>query len=154
LEIRSLSFVAVEATDLEAWRHFACDILGLMRNEALSSEKALYLRTDEHPFRLVVERSERDGLGALGWQVAIFHFMLEARSLDDVGYALDRVAAAGVEVTATLGKHANDHMTSFYVRSPSGFDVEFGMGGIEVDDATWTTGEITRTSFWGYKGLA
>jgi hypothetical protein len=35
------------------------------------------------------------------------------------------------------------------IRGPS-----FGMGWIEVDDSTWTTGEITRTSIRRRKGLA
>jgi hypothetical protein len=40
-------------------------------------------------------------------------------------------------------------MVSFYSRSPSGFDVEFGCGGLRIDDATWTVSEITKPSFWG-----
>ena len=27
------------------------------------------------------------------------------------------------QVSATLGRHTNDHMVSFYVQTPSGFDV-------------------------------
>ena len=53
--------------------------------------------------------------------------------------------------SATLGKHTNDRMVSFYVRSPSGFDIELGCGGIRVDEASWTTGEITAPSFWGHR---
>ena len=29
----------------------------------------------------------------------------------------------------TLGTHTNDRMTSFYVRTPSGFEIEYGFGG-------------------------
>jgi hypothetical protein len=36
-----------------------------------------------------------------------------------------------------LGKHTNDHMVSFYLRTPSGFNVEYGWGAREMDDATW-----------------
>ena len=81
----------------------------------------------------------------------LVHFMLELASLDDVGYALERAMAAGCHLSATLGKHTNDEMVSFYVRSPSGFDVEVGCGGIRVDEATWTTAEITAPSFWGHR---
>jgi len=81
----------------------------------------------------------------------LVHFMLELATLDDVGYALDRALAAGCHLSATLGKHTNDEMVSFYVRSPSGFDIEIGCGGIRIDDATWTTGEITAPSFWGHR---
>lgn len=81
----------------------------------------------------------------------LYHFMLEACTLDDVGYALDRHADHGVPISMTLGKHANDRMVSFYSRSPSGFDVEFGTGGLLVDDETWSVAEITAPSFWGHR---
>ena len=82
---------------------------------------------------------------------ALYHFMVEARTLDDVGHTLDRHIDAGTPISMTLGKHTNDHMVSFYSRSPSGFDVEFGCGGLLVDDATWTVTQITKPSFWGHR---
>ncbi len=82
---------------------------------------------------------------------ALYHFMLEARSLDDVGYALDRHHDTGTPLSQGLGKHTNDQMVSFYSRSPSGFDVEFGFGGLLVDETTWTVTEITKPSFWGHR---
>jgi 3,4-dihydroxy-9,10-secoandrosta-1,3,5(10)-triene-9,17-dione 4,5-dioxygenase len=81
----------------------------------------------------------------------LYHFMLEARTLDDVGYTLDRLLAAGAPISAGLGRHPNDLMVSFYGRSPSGFDVEFGCGGRRVDDATWTVGQISKASLWGHR---
>jgi 3,4-dihydroxy-9,10-secoandrosta-1,3,5(10)-triene-9,17-dione 4,5-dioxygenase len=81
---------------------------------------------------------------------ALYHFMLEARTLDDVGYALDRHLDSGTPISMGLGKHTNDRMVSFYSRSPSGFDVEFGCGGLQIDDSTWTVTEITAPSFWGH----
>lgn len=46
------------------------------------------------------------------------HIMLEAKTLDDVGYALDRCVAAGAHISSSLGKHSNDFMVSFYVQTP------------------------------------
>ena len=82
---------------------------------------------------------------------ALYHFMVEARTLDDVGHTLDRHIDSGTPISTTLGKHTNDHMVSFYSRSPSGFDVEFGCGGLLVDEATWTVTQITKPSFWGHR---
>ena len=82
---------------------------------------------------------------------ALYHFMVEARTLDDVGHTLDRHIDSGTPISMTLGKHTNDHMVSFYSRSPSGFDVEFGCGGLLVDEATWTVTQITKPSFWGHR---
>jgi 3,4-dihydroxy-9,10-secoandrosta-1,3,5(10)-triene-9,17-dione 4,5-dioxygenase len=36
----------------------------------------------------------------------------------------------------TLGTHTDDRMTSFYLRTPSGFEIEYGCGGRFVDDAS------------------
>ena len=49
-----------------------------------------------------------------------------------------------------LGRHANDEMVSFYVRTPGGFDIEYGTGGRLVDDATWVCRETTAVSLWGH----
>ena len=80
----------------------------------------------------------------------IVHLMIETASLDDVGQALDRCARRRAPVSATLGRHANDLMVSFYVRTPGGFDVEYGTDGRLVDDATWISRETTAVSLWGH----
>jgi len=281
--VHTLGYVVIGTRDLEAWRGFACDVLGLMATPAPGADNAIQLRTDDRPLRIRVEEQDSENFVAAGWELAnraafeeavealeregidvetgsdelrtsrcatdvvrfsdpsgashelyhgtiydhkpfvspvgaagfrtgdlglghvalptadiaagreffervlgfrlsdewnpgpfslaflrcnprhhslalasmenptgLLHLMLELTSLDDVGYALDRVQAGGFHLSATLGKHTNDQMVSFYVRSPSGFDVEIGCGGIRVDEATWTTGEITAPSFWGH----
>jgi 2,3-dihydroxybiphenyl 1,2-dioxygenase len=80
------------------------------------------------------------------------HIMLQVASFDDVGYGLDRARSAGVEISSTLGKHTNDQMISFYMRTPSGFEIEYGYGGVEIDDSTWRPATHHATSFWGHKG--
>jgi len=80
----------------------------------------------------------------------IHHFMLEARSMDDVGLAYDRALRDGVRIFQTLGKHPNDGMFSFYARTPSGFQFELGWGGKQVDDATWTPTTYDCISEWGH----
>jgi 3,4-dihydroxy-9,10-secoandrosta-1,3,5(10)-triene-9,17-dione 4,5-dioxygenase len=80
----------------------------------------------------------------------IVHLMIETASLDDVGRALDRCIRRGAPVSGSLGRHANDLMVSFYVRTPGGFDVEYGTDGRLVDDASWITRESTAVSLWGH----
>ena len=82
---------------------------------------------------------------------ALYHFMVEARTRDDVGNALDRHHDVGAPVSMGIGRHTNDKMVSFYSRSPSGFDVEVGYDGLLVDEATWTVSQITKPSFWGHR---
>jgi 3,4-dihydroxy-9,10-secoandrosta-1,3,5(10)-triene-9,17-dione 4,5-dioxygenase len=78
------------------------------------------------------------------------HVMLEVDKLDHVGRALERVKKHQAPLSATLGRHMNDEMVSFYVRSPGGFDVEFGCEGLQVDDARWVARESTAVSYWGH----
>lgn len=78
------------------------------------------------------------------------HIMLQVTTLDDVGHGLDAAQKAAVQISSSLGRHSNDHMVSFYMRSPSGFDIEYGFGGIEIDDATWQPQTHHATSFWGH----
>jgi len=79
------------------------------------------------------------------------HIMLEVERLDDVGRALERVRRNKAPLSATLGRHMNDQMVSFYVKSPGGFDIEFGTEGLTVDDQRWVARESTAVSYWGHE---
>lgn len=79
------------------------------------------------------------------------HIMLEVDKLDDVGRALERVRKHQAPLSATLGRHMNDEMVSFYVKSPAGFDIEFGTEGLQVDDERWVARESTAVSYWGHQ---
>lgn len=78
------------------------------------------------------------------------HMMVEVDSMSEVGRAHDRSAAHGVPLSATLGQHLNDKMTSFYMKTPSGFDLEFGWGGLLVDWDKHSVFEFNRVSVWGH----
>jgi len=78
------------------------------------------------------------------------HFMLQVKALDDVGLAFDRCQQAGVPVYMGIGHHPNDHMVSFYVVTPSGFAMEFGYGGLVIDDANWEIKSYSQLSDWGH----
>jgi len=78
------------------------------------------------------------------------HLMLEVASLDDVHAGLAICKARGLTLAMDLGQHPNDEMTSFYVRSPSGFEIEYGFGGRLVDDASWVVADYDVPSTWGH----
>jgi 3,4-dihydroxy-9,10-secoandrosta-1,3,5(10)-triene-9,17-dione 4,5-dioxygenase len=80
----------------------------------------------------------------------IVHLMVEVEDVDDVGLALDRALRHKVQMSATMGRHVNDLMLSFYMKTPGGFDIEFGTGGRQVDDAEWIARESTAVSLWGH----
>jgi 3,4-dihydroxy-9,10-secoandrosta-1,3,5(10)-triene-9,17-dione 4,5-dioxygenase len=79
------------------------------------------------------------------------HIMLEARSLDDVGRALDRCVASGAHISSSFGRHSNDLMLSFYVRTPGGFDLEFGCHGLQPDWKTWVPTHSLVPDLWGHR---
>lgn len=85
---------------------------------------------------------------------ALHHVAFEVGDIDQVGYALDRAVRAGHTITASLGRHKNDRMLSFYLRSPAGFEVEIGCGGRLVDDLTWVENEVAGGDEWGHHGLS
>ncbi|MGE4652572.1 MAG: VOC family protein [Myxococcota bacterium] len=284
MNVMQLGYVTIASAELEGWRSFACEVLGLMPNDALCGEDRLVLRSDERAQRVSVESGPLDRFLAAGWELAdaaaleaagreleaagvavavgsreecaarrvqsllrardpagnsfelfhgaevaakpwaspvtgqrfvagelglghvvlpapchdecrdfytdvlgfrmsdffhagpmqisflhcnprhhslalvgaespagLWHLMFEVSSLEEVVAARDRLAAKGDEPRATLGRHTNDRMLSFYLRSPSGFDVEFGCQGILVDDASWQVEAMSAPSFWGHQ---
>ena len=82
---------------------------------------------------------------------ALVHIMIECETLDEVGRALDRLVAKRYHLSSTLGRHTNDKMVSFYVRTPGGWDLEVGCHGMLVDEASYSSEEITADSYWGHQ---
>ena len=80
----------------------------------------------------------------------LHHFMLETRALEDVGRAYDLVRSRELPLVLSLGQHSNDRMTSFYMKTPSGFSLEYGWGGLLVDDAVWQVKHHATTKLWGH----
>ncbi len=58
----------------------------------------------------------------------INHLMIEVEAMDDVGLAYEIVRRRGIAVAMAPGRHANDHMYSFYFMNPSGWMCEIGWG--------------------------
>lgn len=79
------------------------------------------------------------------------HFNLLAASLDDVAAAFRRCKALGFEMAHEIGQHPNDKELSFYVLSPSGFEVELGCNALTVDEAGWQPATYQGISLWGHK---
>ena len=80
----------------------------------------------------------------------VVHLMTELESLDAVGACLDRVNAKQLPVTASLGRHVNDNMVSFYFLMPGDIPMEVGYDGFQLD---WSDFEPTRSSVgdhWGH----
>ncbi|CAA0079927.1 Iron-dependent extradiol dioxygenase [Zhongshania aliphaticivorans] len=79
------------------------------------------------------------------------HLMLEVKDVNEVGYCLDRVEAAEIPIVSTLGRHTNDNMLSFYMATPTGFAMEFGTDGLQMDWEGFTPTVTSLPSLWGHK---
>ena len=80
----------------------------------------------------------------------LIHTMVEVNNIDEVGHGLDRAMQNNVHISSSLGRHSNDMMVSFYMQTPSGFDLEFGYDGWQVDWPTFTKQESKMPRFWGH----
>lgn len=89
-------------------------------------------------------------LGEMPNEAGCIHVMVEVESMTEVGKAYDRMETNDVKLMATLGQHENDHMTSFYMLSPSNFAIEYGWDGMIVDPASHETTHGEQVSIWGH----
>lgn len=131
------------APDLDKSRDFYCDVLGFRVSDyLLEPNRRVFMHINGRHHSIAL--SERQGFG-------IAHLMFEVNEFDDVGRSYDIALAEYSEaIFSTLGRHSNDHMTSFYIQTPGGFPIEYGWGGRIVDDATWTVSNVFGPSLWGH----
>lgn len=135
-------------SDLDAHLGFYQEVLGLRLTDFVVIGPQMSVQ-----FLRANARHHTVALTAVGPIDGVHHVAFEVADVDQVGLALDRAMAAGCEITASLGRHKNDQMFSFYMRSPAGFEVEVGCGAQLVDDATWVANHFTGGDDWGHHGL-
>ena len=76
--------------------------------------------------------------------------MIEYLHLDDVGRIYDKALVEPDRIVSTLGRHSNDHVLSFYSKTPSDFMIETGWAGRLIDVGTWQHEQIVSPSLWGH----
>ena len=81
----------------------------------------------------------------------IQHMNLLVASMDDLSAAYRRLIDLGFEMAHEIGQHPNDKEVSFYVVTPSGFEMELGYNALTVDEATWKPVDYYGISLWGHK---
>ncbi|MFE7582968.1 VOC family protein [Streptomyces gardneri] len=90
MDIRALGYLRLETTDLDAWRRYALDVLGMAQAPG-TTDDTLLLRVDDRAYRIAIQAGESDRLLAAGWEVA------NAAALATAAAELE---AAGVAVKA------------------------------------------------------
>jgi 2,3-dihydroxybiphenyl 1,2-dioxygenase len=122
---------------------FYCDVLGFRLSDyTLKPFKAYFFHINARHHSLAMVETGTNG---------IHHLMVELFSLDDVGQGYDLAQGDPDRIGVTLGRHTNDLMTSFYAKSPSGFMLEYGWGGRDIDPQSWQPFECDYgPSLWGH----
>lgn len=143
---QGMGHVLLAMRDIDAARAFYCDLLGFRVSDYLRAPiPAYFLHVNSRHHSLAIVGAPGNGM---------HHLMVEYFAIDDVGQGYDMVRAAPERIAARLGRHPNDLMISYYMRSPAEFLVECGWGGREVDDGSWRPVEMASVgSMWGHQGL-
>lgn len=126
------------------------DVLGLRYSDRIRQEIAPGIFADATFFHSATGRHHSLATGTFPSKKLLNHLMLEYRDMNDVGLAYERAKKAGIPIVLELGHHPNDQMFSFYMRTPSGFGIELGYGGIVIDEATWEPQLYSVMSDWGH----
>ena len=153
---QGMGHAVLPARDDAAALRFYTEVLGFRLRDSMRlvpehlglppADKPLWMR-----FLGCGPRHHSVALAPIPAPTGLIHLMVECETIDDVGRAIDRCARHKAPMISTLGRHANDEMISFYVRTPSGFDIEYGFGGLTVDDRTWVARQTTAHSVWGHR---
>lgn len=152
---QGMGHVVLTCSDDAEALHFYRDVLGFYLRDSMRMPPQLVGRPADGPpawLRFFGCNPRHHSLAFLPLPTpsGIVHLMMEVGGSDDVGLCLDRALRRKVPMSATLGRHVNDKMLSFYMKTPGGFDVEFGCEGMQVENDDWIARESTAVSLWGH----
>ena len=143
-----LGHMVIGVDDFPASKRFYREVLGMRVSDYIQTQRGE--RTMEIVFLHCNPRHHSLGFGnGAGGAKRLGHIMLEVHNLDDVGATYDICMKRGINDT-TIGRHPNDEMVSFYLRSPSGWNFEYGYGARTVDDTIDQVERFTVISEWGH----
>lgn len=139
-----MGHVVLRVKNIEPAIVFYRDTLGLALSDySLEPFVAYFFHANPRHHSVALIGSPQDG---------IHHLMVELCSLDDVGQTYDMALVEPGRIATSLGRHTNDHVTSFYATTPSDFFMEYGWGGRTLDVANWQPYEMHHgTSLWGHE---
>ncbi|MEM8660131.1 MAG: VOC family protein [Pseudomonadota bacterium] len=140
--------VVVPAPECDETTEFYTTLLGMSVCDVLSlaqpPSKVVFMHADNPRQHSVALYDQPSPAG-------VVHIMVEVGTLDEVGLALDRAERGGHPIVASLGRHVNDNMCSFYVLAPGGIPFEYGYDGLQIKDwGHYTATESTEGDLWGH----
>ena len=138
MTVLSLGYLHLRSPNLDAWRTFAPDVLGLMPT-AGPDEDTQYYRWDDYPYRLVLGPGEEPTVSAIGFEVG------DDRDLLALVAALE---AAGIAVKIGSPDDAEQRLVSGFASfdDPAGAPIEIFHGPIlshELVETPLVSGFVT-----------
>jgi 3,4-dihydroxy-9,10-secoandrosta-1,3,5(10)-triene-9,17-dione 4,5-dioxygenase len=120
MPVRSLGYIRVGAEDLDAWRQFGGEFLG-METVRGDNPEALYYRMDDHPHRIVVSPAAQNQVEAVGLQVG---------GPEELAETVAAVEQTGTKVTALDAGACRDRRVTEAVAfdDPAGNPIELFWG--------------------------
>jgi len=149
-----LGHVVLPAPEMKATIKFYEKLMGFAVSDDLSLPPPMEGLPKQRIYFMHADNPRHHTLGLYNFPnlTGLIHLMAEVNSMDEVGYCMDRVKAAGLHIFASLGRHSNDEMVSFYFFAPGGIGFEVGYDGKQVKD--WSKYKPTKTTsgdYWGHE---
>ncbi len=149
-----LGHLVLPAPENQATIDFYINVVGFGNSDDLMlpppaegmPEQRIYFMHADNP------RHHTLGLYNFPSPTGVVHVMAELSSIDEVGACMDRVKQAGLHIFASLGRHSNDEMVSFYFFGPGGIGIEVGYDGKQIED--WSQFAPTKSTvgdIWGHE---
>lgn len=139
-----LGHVVLRVDDFAGIDEFITDVLGMRLTDYGTGRLGFFRCNRRHHSIAIAPRQFFPG------DKRIIHLMLEVRHLDDLGTAMDLCGEYEVPIPQALGRHTNDNMVSFYMTTPSDWEIEYGFGGREIEEGEWTVKTYSRKDTWGH----
>lgn len=108
-----------------------------------------FLRLNERHHSVAIAATR--GLRVDPIRTQIQHVNMQVADFADLSAAYARCRDLGYEIAHEIGQHPNDLELSFYVTTPSGFEIELGWDALCVDEAAWKPARYGAISLWGHR---
>jgi 2,3-dihydroxybiphenyl 1,2-dioxygenase len=152
-----LGHVAITSREPEAMRRFWQHLFDARVSDRIEDRISgtqldfTFLRINERHHSIAIASTR--GLRVDPQRTSIHHLNFEVAAFEDVVNGYLRCRRLGYPIASAIGQHPNDKDFSFYVMTPSGFEIELGWNPVVVTEEAeqnWTPQLYQGISLWGH----
>ncbi len=121
MQVKNLGYVVVQAADINNWKSYGTEVVGMMESTTMPDNGSLYLKMDQRPFRYQVVKGDFDCLLFAGWDLGSEAAFNEGLSeLESKGIAFEKIedtdtlAARSVSGLARLADPAGNNFELYW----------------------------------------